>query len=82
MTLLATITSAGPCSSRIACACSTPKKPTIVGTPIASAAAAGPGDGIDAERRHAGRHDVAQQVPVVARHLDDERRRTEPALPR
>ena len=33
----------GPVASRIASARSTPKNPTIVGTPIASAAAAGPG---------------------------------------
>ena len=42
----------------------------------------GAGRGIDAERRHTRGHDVAQEVPVVARHFDDERRRTEPRVRR
>ncbi len=38
------------------------------------------GRGVDAEHRHAELGEVLQQVTVVARDLDDEARRTEPAL--
>ncbi len=60
----------GRASSRV-------KNRQSVGTPICSAAAAGPLGGVGAGHRDAALHEVPQQIAVIARELDHEARRVQ-----
>ena len=58
---------------------STPKKSMRVGMPLLDGDLGDVGGGLDAQHRNAERHEVLQQVAVVAGELDDEAVRPEPA---